>query len=338
MAFTVSTGNTTTVAAPTTPVATGLAFPVASGASVNHLYGYNPKRYSGKILRKFYESCVLTQISNTDYEGEIKAYGDTVIIRTTPDIVVADYKKGMDLDYKVYDTETVELTIDKGKYWAFVTNPLDQKQTDIKSFVEKWTSEAALRIKIAIEKEVFTYLIAATGDAANSGASAGKLTKGYDLGTTKAARSITKDTVLGAIVDCGSVLAEQDIPVQSEECWMVVDQKFANVMANSDLKSAMVMGDGKSLLLKGGNYNVPKIDCFNIYRSNVLPQSFTADSEFGGYVLFGHKSALTFAAQLTENESLPNPNGFGTLHRGLTVYGFKLVQPKAFGKMVVKYA
>lgn len=40
---------------------------------------------------------------------------------------------------------------------------------------------------------------------------------------------------------------------------------------------------------------------------------------------------LRIDAQLTENEVLPNPNGFGKLHRGLTVYGFEVIQPKALG-------
>lgn len=338
--FATGAGAATTTTAPVN------AYPVHSPSSgtytvTNQLKGYNPKRYSGKILRKFYENCVLTQISNTDYEGEIKAYGDTVIIRKTPDIVVEDYKKGQELTYRVYDTDTVELTIDKGKYWAFVTNPIDIAQTDIKSFTEKWTSEASLRTKIAIEKDAFTYLLAQESEIVagkNAGDTAGKLSENYKLGTSTQGRAIDNTNIVSAIVDCGSVLAEQDIPVDTEQCWMVVDQKFANLLANSELKAAMIAGDGKAMILKGGmQHNVPKLDCFDIYKSNVLPQAFTASTNMDGVVLFGHKDALTFASQITENEVIPNPHGFGKLHRGLMVYGFKLVQPKCFGILRVKY-
>lgn len=338
MALTITPANTPAKTEPSITAA-GLAFPSASGANVNKLWGYNPKRYSGKILRKFYDNCVLTQISNTDYEGEIKAYGDEVIIRTTPDIKVDNYEKGQELTYRVYDTDVHVLKINKGKYWAFVTNPIDIAQTDIKSFTEKWTSEASLRIKIAIEEDVFQYL-STTGltkatEEKNAGSAAGKISGAYDLGVAGTPREIDNTNIVSAIVDCGSVLAEQNIPVDTEKCWMVVDQKFANLLANSELKAAMIAGDGKAAILKGGmQHNVPKLDCFDVYKSNVLPKVYSG-KEYS-LVLFGHKDALTFASQITENEVLPNPHGFGKLHRGLMVYGFELIQPKCFGVMVVK--
>lgn len=318
--------------------AVGIAFPKADDWA-GHLYGYNPKRYSGKILRKFYQTCVMAQISNTDYEGDIKDYGDTVIIRTTPDIQVKDYKKGQDLTYDTYDTDIVSLTIDKGKYWAFVTNPVDKKQTDIKSFVENWTSDAAKRVNIAIERELLAYAVT-QADSTNSGSSAGAVSGAYNLGTAASPRAVTKDTILSVVTDSGSCLAENDIPTDTEECWMVVPQKIANLMALGDLARADVMGDGKSQLLKGGQNKIPQLDVFNVYRSNLMPpvKNGTTPVASSAYILFGHRDALTFAAQLKENEALPNPRGFGTLHRGLMIYGFKVIQPKCLGVAVVSWA
>ena len=43
----------------------------------------------------------------------------------------------------------------------------------------------------------------------------------------------------------------------------------------------------------------------------------------------GHKSAITFASQITKVESLQNPNDFGTLVRGLNVYGYEVIKPEA---------
>ncbi len=72
--------------------------------------------WSGKLLVKFYEATILSAISNTEYEGEIANQGDKVIIRTTPSIVISDYSKGGNLQTQRPEPETVELTIDKGKY------------------------------------------------------------------------------------------------------------------------------------------------------------------------------------------------------------------------------
>ena len=35
----------------------------------------SPEIWSGKLIEKFYAATVLSAISNTDYEGEIKSYG-----------------------------------------------------------------------------------------------------------------------------------------------------------------------------------------------------------------------------------------------------------------------
>ena len=43
-----------------------------------------PAIWSKKLRNKHYENTVLTAISNTDWEGEIKKYGDKVEIRVIP--------------------------------------------------------------------------------------------------------------------------------------------------------------------------------------------------------------------------------------------------------------
>ena len=49
----------------------------------------------------------------------------------------------------------------------------------------------------------------------------------------------------------------------------------------------------------------------------------------------GHKSALTFASQIAKVESLQNPNDFGTLVRGLNVYGNTIASGNALAALVV---
>ena len=53
-----------------------------------------PEIWSGKLIENFYDATVLSAISNTDYEGEIRQMGDTVNIRTTPEITIKTYVKG----------------------------------------------------------------------------------------------------------------------------------------------------------------------------------------------------------------------------------------------------
>ena len=66
-----------------------MAYPTAAGTT--SLSGtYIPEIWSSKLLVKFYEGTCLSEVSNTDYEGEIKQKGDKVHINQIPDITTRE--------------------------------------------------------------------------------------------------------------------------------------------------------------------------------------------------------------------------------------------------------
>jgi hypothetical protein len=48
-------------------------------------------------------------------------------------------------------------------------------------------------------------------------------------------------------------------------------------------------------------------------------------------MFFGHSHGLTFASQLTKVETLRAESTFGTILRGLQVFGFKVVDGTSIG-------
>jgi hypothetical protein len=97
------------------------------------------------------------------------------------------------------------------------------------------------------------------------------------------------------------------------------------LIKQSDLKDASLTGDGSSILRNG---RVGMIDRFTIYMSNqvkTVSNAGSATTETVYCMPFGHKSSLTFASQLVENEVIPNPDDFGQLMRGLQVFGYKII-------------
>jgi hypothetical protein len=44
---------------------------------------------------------------------------------------------------------------------------------------------------------------------------------------------------------------------------------------------------------------------------------------------------MTFASQITKTESLQNPNDFGSLVRGLNVFGHKMIKPESWALALV---
>lgn len=306
----------------------GSVYPEASGIRDigSSTMKYIPTIYSGKMLVKYYTATVFGAIANTDYEGEIKAQGDTVEIRALPDITINTHYKGQNLTYEQPEATAVTLTIDKGKSWSFATNIIDDGQTDLKDYHEKWSGVAAKQMKIAIDSDVLSniYDDADSSNYGNSaGAISGDIALGADGGTSVA---LAKTDVIDKIVECGQVLTEQDVPEEGR--WMVIPAWMCSLILTSDLKDASLSGDGTSMLRNG---RLGMIDTFTLYKSNQLPTTADGSANTCTFIMFGTRDAVTFATQITENENLKNPNAFGTLFRGLQVYGFKTIKPEALG-------
>jgi hypothetical protein len=302
-------------------------FPVAAGNPIRSGIMI-PEIWSPKLLYKFYKATVFGEIANTDYEGEIANKGDTVHIRTTPDLVINDYEDGQALDYQQPEPTTVDLLIDKGKYWAFKDTYVTRVQSDY-DYVSDWTDDASIQMRVEIDKQILAsiYVDAA---AENQGATAGKESSSYNLGVSGTPLQVTKTNVIEVIQDVGSVLDEQDVPEENRS--LVVPAWFINRIGKSDLKDASLAGDSVSIARNG---RVGMIDRFTIYRSNNM--ATTVDGANTVTNIIGcQKTALTFASQLIENEGpFKHPNYFGDFYRGLQVYGFNVNKPAA---MVWLYA
>jgi hypothetical protein len=308
-----------------------MVYPVVAGRA-NYSGNFIPEIWSGKLIENFYDATVLAAISNTDYEGEIRNMGDTVNIRTTPEITIRDYVKGQTLTVETPDKPKIQLLIDKGEYFACVEDDIDKIQTDVK-LMDTWSKDASERMKIKIDQRVLTDLLPDIGSF-NKGLTAGEKTASFNLGTTAAPLSLTKDgasatvSVIDLIVDLGTVLDEANCPEAGR--FLVIPAKMAGLIKKSELKDASLTGDGTSVVRNG---RLGMIDRFTLYMSHNLKV------ETGTFNLIaGHKMGFTFASQMTEMETIRSESTFGNIIRGLQVYGYKVVKPEALAQAVITFA
>lgn len=298
---------------------------------------YTPQIYALELLEKFYLTTVFGDIANTKYEGQIKKYGDKVIIRTRPDVQIGDYQKNMKLNYQTPESPTVELLIDKAKYYALSIDDIDKVQNDIDALSE-WAFDGGQQLAIAIDSSVLNTFYADAA-AANKGATAGVKSGAYNLGVSGTPIALGKVAstgvvdVLDIIVDAGTVLTEQNVPLTDR--WIVLPPWCTGNLQKGDLKRYDVVGDSTAQVLRNGKLG--RIGNFTIYESNNLT-AVTDGSDSCYNIPFGHKSALTFASQLVKNETLKNPDSFGDLMRGLQVFGWEVVKPEAMGVIYAKKA
>jgi hypothetical protein len=303
-----------------------MSFPVASGRP-NYSGNFIPEIWSGKLIQNFYDATVLSAISNTDYEGEIRRMGDTVNIRTTPEITIKTYVKGQTLSVENPDKPKIQLSIDKGEYFACIEDDVDKVQSDI-NLMDTWSKDASERMKIKIDQRVLSDILPGIA-AANKGLTAGRISGNFDLGTTGTPEAITSSTILAYIVDMGTVLDEANCPEGNR--FIVLPAKAIGMLKKSDLKDASITGDGTSILRNG---RVGMIDRFTVYMShNLLTSGSGASKQFN--VIAGHKMGFTFASQMTEMETIRSESTFGNIVRGLQVYGYQVVKPEALAHGVI---
>jgi len=290
--------------------------------------GFVPDVWSGKMVEQFYKATVFGEIASTEYEGEISNYGDTVQIRVVPDITISDYTVGAPLTYQVPTSTKVELNINKGKSFSLAIDSVDKYQSDL-PLMDKFAEASSESLKVQVDGTVLSDLKGSADIVAeNKGATAGAVSGNLDLGTDSAtagnqAVQLSATTVIDYILKHGQALDEQNVPETGR--WMVIPAWMARILKSSDIKDASIMGDAKSVLRNG---RLGMIDRFTLYVSNNLPAATQTDEAAANatMVYAGHPSCLAFASQIVENETLPNPDTFGALIRGLQVFGSKIVK------------
>lgn len=306
-------------------------FPVAAGhtdMSSTSSMGYIPQIWTTKMLRKFYKRSVFGSISNTEYEGVIKNFGDTIYIRTTPDITIRDWVKGQKLIYESPESAKVSMQIQRAKYYAFGIDDVDKRQADV-PFQEKWSEDAGEAMKVKIDNTLLA-AIPTDAHASNKGLTAGATSSSYNMGVSGTPLALTKTNILEFIADADAVLAENDAPDDGH--FMVLPVWATNLIHKSDYKDASMVGGEVSAMVNG---RIGKIYDMEIFRSNNLT-SVTDGAYTAWNLLFGTKEATAFASQFTENGIIDNPDAFGKLIRGLQVFDFKVLQSKLLGNGYVR--
>lgn len=321
-------------------------FPVATGSGFETTPSYSgafiPTLWSGKLLAKFYLNTILSEITNTDYEGELKNQGDTVRIRLAPSINIRDYEAGMNLNYEVPTPIFLDMQVNKGKYFGVQVNDVLAYQSDI-DLMNMFTEDAAKQLKIAIENEVFFNSFVTEGPAAsNEGATAGAISQSYNLGTdTAPIDQSTPANVLNCILRMASVLDEQNVPEDGR--FLVMTPYDRHLLMQSNIAQAYFTGDNASTIRTG---KIGMLDRFSCYVSNLLPRgeagkslvsgmdatstgATLADAKARRLMVAGTKHAVSFAMTIDKTEPLRNQTDFGDIVRGLAVYGRKNIKPEA---------
>lgn len=260
-----------------------------------------PEVWSARLLEHLDKVHVYAALMNRDYEGDIRAYGDTVHINQIGSITINDYT-GDDIEApEELDSTMMELKIDQAKYFNFQVKDIDNAQSHPK-LVDAAMQRASYGINDTIDRYLASLLLA-----------------GADSGSVITAGALTSENAYDYLVDLGVTLNEHNVPMLGR--WVVIPPWFHGLL----LKDPRFVGNGtgyNQAILQGGW--VGDAAGFRIHLSNNVPLS---DSTYS--VIAGTNAAGSFAEQLVELEAYRREENFSDAVKGLHVYGAKVTQPDA---------
>ena len=343
-----------------------MAFQSATGYGNLPNGNFSPVIYSKKVQKQFRKSSVVADITNTDYFGEISAFGDSVRIIKEPEISVNDYARGMRLTSQDLEDDDFTLLIDRARSFQFRIDDIEEKHSHV-NFMTLATDRAAYRLKDFYDRDVLGYMAGfeysastglwaarttAVGTKAESTAdsdellSAHKLSRASFVSGGSSSDSIavgvagTYDATPLQVLNRMSRLLDQK-NVDEDSRWAVVDPVFMEKLSDENSKF-MDRDYQSSEQLSNGKVRSDKVRGFTLYVSNNLPSIGTGPATIDnngsnanyGVIVAGHMSAAATAEQINKTEKLRDPDSFGDIVRGLHLYGRKILRPEGLVRAI----
>lgn len=270
-----------------------------------------PEIWSARLLDHLNKVHVYANLMNRDYEGEIKAYGDTVHINQISDITVTDYD-GTDFASKPQELDSAEqtLVIDQAKAFNFQIKDIDNAQSNPK-LMDAAMQRAAYNMNDKIDQHLGTLLAAACAS-------------GNVLYDDAGAVVPTSANAYDYLVDLSVLLSEANVPMMGR--WVVVPPWFHGLL----LKDDRFVGNGTDFnqaVLQNGM--VGSAAGLSVHVSNNVPNTSGAKYK----IIAGTNAAGSLAEQLVALEAYRRENNFSDAVKGLHVYGAKVLQGSALAVM-----
>lgn len=273
---------------------------------------FKPPVWSNEIMTELAKKCIFADITNRQYEGEVKAAGDSVRILgvARPTISPATATNFELAEPEEVPTSATVLNINQIRTFNYMVGDIDAQQAkgNLKPVLSGETTNA-------LAEEIDSYI---AGMA---------LTKEAKLMNT-AALKIDATNVLSELDKAWQALVENNVPtsepinvVMSPRFWVLLKQKI------------MELDTDNSKLIKTGQ--MAKYSNMNLIMSNSIA---TSNNGAVDNIMVMSEKAIAYVNPLTKTEAYRPEKRMADAVKGFTLFDAKIVRPKELIVMNVKYA
>lgn len=307
----------------------------------NNVNAFVPEFYSQKLLRESKEMTDFkNNMTNNEWEGEIKTAGDTVHI-STPDLSNIVIGEGVVPETNDVYPKSITLTIDKSKSFQFKFNDIEQAQSQF-NMIDGYMSASNEQMLVEVNKELE---LAVLNDANVPNVGTHAVPFQATSATINQFFNKLKRTLMGnkALSPSGfyQFKGNKEQALQLAPIVTIGAGLFEQLVNSTVLTHPTVQGD--EILYKGV---VGQIAGMKIFVDTLLdgitateaPNHY-ANEAGGEYIaIAGTKMGITFAEQYNKVEKLRDPQTFSDIGRALYLYGYKITNPKSLVKGTVTVA
>ena len=287
-----------------------------------------PAIYSKTVLNFFRKSSVAEAITNTDYSGEIAAYGDSVRIIKEPEITVYQYERGADVTATKLTDQEVNLVVDTANAFKFIVDDIETNMSHV-NFREVAASSAAYSLRDAFDEGVIATMFAGVSAASPNhilgSDSATDLASGtFDgTGNLDIGFGTNEHDPIDVLSHMARLLDEANVPEEGR--WFLANPEFYEQLVQSNSKLLSVDYNAGQGSIRNGLVSSGKLRGFDMYKTN----NIAAATNAAGKCLAGHMSSTCTAQTIVNTEVIRDPDSFGDIVRGLHVYGAKVLRADA---------
>ncbi len=257
-------------------------------------YNSIEKIISAEILRTNEDNLLANTVCNTQFAGDIKNCGDSVVFIGLNDPTVYDYEGS--ITYEDIDDASLQLLIDQDKAFSFKIKDIEALRSSI-GLEDSQTKRASYLLK----NEVDTYVFSLYGEA----------------GSSMDESEVTPSNVLQLIAEMKQKLEEANVP--DGRTWIVVPPFIKTKLMLAGIKFQINNGVNGTGAVAFTN----ELGC-DIFVSNQLAK----DENGNTMMLAGSYSAIAYAEQVLETQVLDRlENSFDKAVRGRLVFGAKVIKP-----------
>lgn len=304
----------------------------------NNVNAFVPEFYSQKLLKESKEMTDFkNNMTNSDWEGEIKTAGDTVHI-CTPDASNIVIGEGVVPEVNDVYPKSTALTIDKSKSFLFKFNDIEQAQSQF-NMMEGYMSIANENMMIEVNKELELEVLN-NAEVPNVGTNAAGFQATSATINTFFNRLKKILTANKALSPAGfyTFKGNKEQALQLNAVVTIGTGLFEQLVNSTQLTHPTVQGD--DILYKGVVGQIAGMQIFVDTLLDGIKQTECANhyaDEAGKkfIAIAGTKMGITFAEQYNKVEKLRDPQTFADIGRALYLYGYKITNPKSLVKGTV---